>query len=154
MLNRYRLLGFIFDNQRNDNFRFRAPDKQNQVLGFDRAFRSYCTFFFCSDSSLYTVGELPTLIHILNDGATLIVIVSTDDVKITICHLKALFSLISWLYMYGYDRKTRRKLYRESTCKRFNLDTVLSEKSWMLSSDFPLNIVNLKIYHFWPAVFL
>ena len=39
--------------------------------------------------------------------------------------------------------KPGRKLYRESTCKRFNLDTVLSEKSWMLSSDFPLNIENL-----------
>ena len=59
--------------------------------------------------------------------------------------------------------KPGRKLYRESTCKRFNLDTVLSEKSWMLSSDFPLNIENLssivyvlkpKNFHFWPVVFL
>ena len=129
MLNRYRLLGFIFDNQRNDNFRFRAPNKQNQVHGFDRAFRSYCTFFFWSDSSLYTVGELPTLIHILNDGATLIVIVSTDDVKITICHLKALFFLLFRGYICMVTTgKPGRKLYRESTCKRFNLDTVLSEK--------------------------
>ena len=139
MLNRYRLLGFIFDNQRNDNFRFRAPNKQNQLLGFYRAFGSYCTFFFWSDSSLYSVGELPTLIHILNDGATLIVIVSTDDVKITICHLKALFSLISWLYKCMVTTgKPGRKLYRESTCKRFNLDTVLSEKKLDAIICFPI----------------
>ena len=37
--------------------------------------------------------------------------------------------------------KPGRKLYRESTCKRFNLDTVLSEKkTWMLSSDFHISL--------------